>query len=215
MKPVVSKKFILRFAAVLTLLTFFFFLIKNAGKFLVLNDDQPLKAPAFVCMGSIPDRALATIDLFRAGKITHIYVVEENMLGLDTLRKLGYEWKSLSSLFISFLIQAGVPDTTITLIPGLARSTLDEARFFSKWLKDHGQCNSDTILLITSAQHTRRAKIIFNHVLHKMCNSEIYIITFPSPYSGYNAKYWYMKKESIQTTLFEYIKLLSFFIYER
>lgn len=166
-------------------------------------------------MGSVPDRALATIDLFKSGKIKHIYLVEENMLGLDTLRKLGFDLESQSQQFISILIQAGIPDSIITLIPGLARSTLEEAFFLSKWLRNKNPRCLDTILIVTSAHHTRRAGIIFKNVLQNTFNHQINVLTYPSAYTGFDAKYWYKHKESIQVTLSEYFKLLSFFFIER
>lgn len=197
------------------LLTASLLLIRSAGTFLV-KSEQPVHATtAIILMGSIPDRALAAIDLYKAGRLKRLIIVEENMLGLNYLRQQGFKVQTNSEQMLSLLVQAGIADSLITIIPGMARSTLMEAKAYDRWLSDHPVNRPDTVLLISSAAHMRRASIIFNHVLNRRSGRSICITTFPSPYSGYNAQRWYASKEDIQTTLSEYFKLASFHLVER
>lgn len=191
------------------------FCVLNLGLFLEYKISVKNASYAIILMGSIPDRALAAIDLYEKGLIKHIYIVEEYMLVIKVLKKKKYTIQTLSEQMKSILQQAGIADSLITIIPGYARSTLMEAQAFKKWLSLHPESSPDTLLIITSAAHTRRATMIFNHVLNRKASHNIFIASYPSPYSGYNAQKWFTSKEDIQTTLSEYIKILSFQLVER
>lgn len=166
-------------------------------------------------MGSIPDRALAAIDLYNKALIKKVYIVEENMLGLLELRKRGFMVHTNSEQMKSLLVQAGFNESDITIIPGLARSTKMEADAFTKYLSSHPIPRPDTVLLITSASHTRRAAMIFQYSLNRNSSHKIFVATYPSPYSGYDMNGWFRSKEDIQTTLSEYFKITSFLLIEK
>lgn len=189
------------------------FLLPQAGPYLVL-DQRSARADAIVIlMGSIPDRFLAAVDAYNMHYAEKILIVEENMLGLNYLREMGYDVHTNSEQCASLLIQVGVSEEQIVIISGNARSTLMEAQAIKKWLSDHPQ--TDTLLLVSSASHMRRAHMIFDHILNHKASHQIVIFTYPSKYSGYNASKWYASKEDIQTTLSEYLKMLSFIFVER
>lgn len=200
---------------VLAFFIFLFFAIRSAGTFLAKSEQPKHTVTALILMGNIPDRALAAIDLYKAGKIKNIIIVEENMQGLIYLRKQGFKVYTNSEQMLSLLVQVGIPDSLITIIPGMARSTLMEAQAYDRWLASNPLAKPDTLLLISSAAHMRRASLIFNHVLNRRSRRNIYIATFPSPYSGYNSQSWYTSKEDIQTTLSECLKIVSFQLVER
>ncbi|MGC8866328.1 MAG: YdcF family protein [Bacteroidales bacterium] len=209
------KNTFIKYALAIGVLFLLIFVFKNAGFYLVRSSYMLHHVSSIICMGSIPDRALAAIDLYEKGLIRHIYIVEENMLGIIDLKKKKYTIQTHSEQMKSILQQAGIADSLITIIPGYARSTLMEAQAFEKWLSLHPESRPDTLLIITSAAHTRRATMIFNHVLNRNASHNISIASYPSPYSGYNAQKWFTSKEDIQTTLSEYIKILSFQLVER
>jgi uncharacterized SAM-binding protein YcdF (DUF218 family) len=214
-KLTLTKSNFLFAGVILAFFILLFFAIRSAGTFLV-KSEQPRNAfPALILMGSIPDRALAAIDLYKAGKIKNVIIVEENMQGLIYLRQQGFKVYTNSEQMLSLLVQAGISDSLITIIPGMARSTLMEAQAYDRWLASNPLAKPDTLLLISSAAHMRRASLIFNHVLNRRSRRNIYIATFPSPYSGYNAQSWYTSKEDIQTTLSECLKIVSFQLVER
>jgi len=187
----------------------------RAGKFLVREQLPSQPVSAIILMGSLPNRALAAISLFNRGFIKKFYIVEENMLGLSPLHERGYDLITNSEQMKSILMQAGIDDSIITIIPGMARSTIMEAKAFTNWMALHPEAKPDTLLIISSATHTRRAFMIFNHILNHKSSNHIFICTYPSPYSGYDAQGWFKTKEDIQTTLSEYLKLLSFLFVEQ
>lgn len=190
-------------------------IIPHAGCYLVRHSaDLPHQGFFLVLMGSIPDRALAAIELYRAYPQTRqILIVEENMLGLEYFRKLGYKVHTNSAQMASILSQAGIPDSIIRILPGYARSTLMEAQAVKNYLQN--EKTIDSLVIISSAAHTRRAFFIFNDFLNRKNDHKVALFTYPSPYSGYNCHQWYRSKEDLQTTLSEYIKITSFYFFER
>lgn len=187
----------------------------QAGNYLVRNSGKiPRQGVFLILMGSIPDRALAAIDLYKDYPQTRqIWIVEENMLGLEFFREKGYKVFSNSEQMAAILAQAGVPDSIIHIIPGMARSTLMEASAVAKYIKDNNRV--DSLVIISSAAHTRRAYMIFDDILNKSYKLNVAISTYPSIYSGYDCKRYYSNKEDIQTTLSEYLKIISFYLFER
>jgi uncharacterized SAM-binding protein YcdF (DUF218 family) len=72
----------------------------------------------------------------------------------------------------------------------------------------------DTLILVTSAQHTRRSSMIFRTAL-KDADHPVCVLCSPSAYTIFNPKYWWRGKEGIQTVLSEYVKIGNFLLLER
>jgi uncharacterized SAM-binding protein YcdF (DUF218 family) len=106
-------------------------------------------------------------------------------------------------------VALGIPDSCITMLPGDARSTLDEALVVRDYLA--GRDAMDTLILVSSPAHMRRAYMIFRAVLHESEN-DVYIGCSPSKYSSFKADKWWRRKEDIQSVLSEWVKILSFIL---
>lgn len=186
--------------------------MRFAGTWLV-RKDGPRKADVMVMlMGSIPDRVLETSDLYRAGYAKKIILVEENMGSYRKLEERGAEILSNTTQCFNALIRLGVKSTDITILPGDAESTLAEAMIVRNFLK--GQPEADRLILVTSPGHTRRSWIIFSQAFRKS-GMKTRIIAVPSKYNAFSGHGWWKHKETIQIVLQEYIKLFSFFVFER
>lgn len=165
-------------------------------------------------MGSIPDRVLQVYDVYNAGLANRIIIVEENMSGFNALTNKGVTIISNSSQCRNALMQLGIDCTSITVLPGNARSTLMEAQIIKSYIKLHPEI--DTLIVVTSSHHTRRAGLIIDHVLNKGENYKpVYIMTSPSVYNDFNPKHWYTRKEDIQIVMSEWIKLFAWWGMER
>jgi uncharacterized SAM-binding protein YcdF (DUF218 family) len=163
-------------------------------------------------MGSFPERVLQAVDLYNDGRSDRVIIVEEYMGPFRELEAKGVSIESNSEQAVRSLVTLGVPPDSIILLPGDARSTLDEARVIKSYIAMHPAI--DTLLLVSSAAHTRRAWMIFNSALDTK-NNGLYIGVSPSAYSGFNPEKWWRRKEDIQTVLTEYLKIGSFILFER
>ena len=185
---------------------------RHTGEWLA-REDVPPKADALILlMGSFPERVLQAVDLYHEGIADRLIIVFESMGPYQILESRGAGVIRTTQQARDAAVALGIPDSCITLLPGDARSTLDEALAIRNYLT--GNQSMDTLVLVSSPAHMRRAYMIFRTVLH---SSEInaYIGCSPSTYSSFNADRWWRRKEDIQSVLSEWIKILSFIVFEK
>ncbi len=184
----------------------------NAGRWLV-KEKLPSRADALVIlMGNFPERVLQAYDLYYDGRADRIVIVEESMGPYQNLEERGVRIETNSEQAVRSLITLGVPVDSITLLAGDARSTLDEAVAVRDFL-DHKH-GADTLILVSSAAHMRRAALIFNRALRSQ-PVPVTIGCSPSSYSGFNPDKWWRRKEDIQSVMSEYLKISSFLLFEK
>jgi uncharacterized SAM-binding protein YcdF (DUF218 family) len=163
-------------------------------------------------MGGFSDRVLQAADLYKKGKAGRLLIVEESMGPFSELEARGAEIISNTVQARNSAIALGIPADSITVLPGDARSTLDEAIVVRDYLVERDDI--DTILLVSSSAHMRRASMIFKAAL-KNNDHTVYIGCSPSAWSDFNAARWWRDKEGIQSVLTEYAKMGSFVVFEK
>lgn len=185
---------------------------RNAGSWLV-KDDKPEHADAMVMLfGSTRDRVLHVADLYHqniTGKIIlpinsdeyyHSSEVKKTQNFIDTL-KVSYRLGKL-----------GVPLDSIVKVRGDAISTMMEAVIVREYLRNN--TNLDTLIIISSKYHTRRASMIFKAAV-KSLDNPVTILCSPSPYTKFNKEKWWRSKGDIKKVVLEYLKILNFILFER
>jgi len=185
---------------------------RRAGAWLV-KEDVPGHADAIILlMGNFPERVLQVYDTWESGQADRVIIVEESMGAFAALESRGASIMSNSEQAAGSLVAFGIPRDNIVLLPGNARSTLDEAYAVGKYLA--GNSETDTLILVSSPAHMRRAHIIFKRTLRSM-DKAVVIGCKPSSYSSFNGVKWWRRKEDIQTVFSEYIKIASFMLIEK
>jgi uncharacterized SAM-binding protein YcdF (DUF218 family) len=187
---------------------------RNAGLWLV-KEDKPLPEHSdaiVILMGSIPDRVLQAADLYQSGQNSKIIIVESSMGEYKRLKERGVHIISDTEQLCNALITMNIPKDNINIIPGDASSTLMEVSIIRAYLIDKPEI--DTILLVSSAPHTRRAFKIFRAAF-RMADMPVCIVCVPSTYTNFNAAKWWRSKEGIQSVFMEYLKIASFMLFER
>ena len=100
---------------------------RRAGSWLA-KEDVPGQADAIILlMGNFPERVLQVYDTWESGLADRIIIVEESMGAFATLESRGASIMSNSEQASESLVALGIPRDKIVLLPGNARSTLDEA----------------------------------------------------------------------------------------
>ena len=185
---------------------------RRAGTWLV-KEDVPEHADAMVMlMGGFPDRLLQAVDLYKEGAAGRLIIVEESMGSFSTLESRGAEIISNTQQAKNSAIALGIPADSITILPGEARDTKTEAIAVRNYLA--GNIAIDTLLLVSSPSHMRRASMIFNAALRDS-EPPVYVGCSPSAYTNFNADRWWRDKEGIQTVLSEFVKIGSFVMFEK
>jgi len=185
---------------------------RRAGRWLVKEERPPRADALVILMGSFPERVLQAYDLYYDGRADRIVIVEESMGPYQNLEERGVRIETNSEQAVRSLITLGVPADSITLLPGDARSTLDEAVAVRDFL--YHKPGADTLILVSSAAHMRRAALIFNRALRSQ-PVPVTIGCSPSSYSGFNPDKWWRRKEDIQSVMSEYLKICSFLLFEK
>jgi uncharacterized SAM-binding protein YcdF (DUF218 family) len=185
---------------------------QGVGNWLV-KEDIPVHADAAVLlMGYFPERVLQVADLYHERVADNLIIVYESMGPYQELESRGASVIRTTEQARDAAVALGIPDSCITMLPGNARSTLDEALAVREYLT--GKPGLDTLLLVSSPAHMRRAYMIFMTVLNNTGN-RTYIGTSPSEYSSFNPHNWWRRREDIQAVLSEWVKIVSFVIFER
>lgn len=185
---------------------------RRAGTWLV-KDDKPVHADAMVLlMGEISDRVLQTADLYKKGTADRLIIVKESMGPYRVLEARGANIISSTRQAHDAAVALGIPADSITILSGDARSTLNEAIVVRDYLA--ANMESDTLLLVSSAHHMRRAEMIFRTVLRDP-DKHIRVLCSPSAYTTFDAKHWWRDKEDVQDVMSELVKIVSFQVLER
>jgi uncharacterized SAM-binding protein YcdF (DUF218 family) len=212
MKPTsyIKRKYII-IISVLGLMLLLMYVFVVAGNWLVVKNEL-IKADAIVVlMGSPGDRILEAKDIYSNSYSSKIFFIEDNDPGRKELKAKGIILPNDAIKNKATALQLGIPDSVITIVPGNANSTYDEAKVLLTYLNKNQEIES--IIIISSNYHMRRAGIIFNNELAK-CNHKVEIILAPSKYTEFNANHWYSDRQSRKIVVFEYIKILNYYLFD-
>ncbi len=166
----------------------------------------------FLLVGVLKDRTLALSELYRSGKVDSIVYAKTKDTDFKYLDSLGVDICRDTDKIKLALIQLGVPTDKIIQLESHNRSTIDEANVLRDYLTLHQEINKVT--LVTSSYHSRRAYLIVKNRL-KSLNRSIIIDVYPNSYTNTNLKKWWKNKEDTVLVVTEYMKLLSFLLWEQ
>ena len=189
---------------------------RKAGTYLVKNDHTEHADVMIMLTGTLTDRVLQTADLYHQNTAPKILIVEAGMGPDSILEERGIHITSISRQVRDILIQLGIPADSIVLLPGGATSTRMEAEIIRDYLRNQESINS--LLLVSSAQHTRRAYKIFNAAFHPIREAReeaIIVSCSPSKYTDFHAEKWWRSSDDIQKLVKEYLKLINFYLFEK
>ena len=206
------RAWIYKLGAVLLILLLAVGSCRKAGARLV-KADHPEHADAMIMlMGSITDRLLQTADLYHEKVAGKVWIVEAGMDADSIMEERGVQIISNSMRARYALIDLGIPADSIVILPGGATSTRMEAGITRDYLVT--QTGIDTLLLVSSASHTRRAFRIFEAAFTPL-EEPVALYCSPSSYSNFHAKKWWRHRNDIEDVLIEYLKLANFYLFER
>lgn len=181
-----------------------------AGRFLVIADPLPAHADAIVILaGSIPDRVLEAVDLYRAGRAPRIVVTRERLRRGDAaLRSRGVRLPEGDELTVMALGHLGVPAEAIVRLRRRATNTEGEAATIARWACAHHLAR---LIVVTSRFHTRRARLILVQAL----GPRVSVALRPSRYDTFAARHWWRDRRDAKFVLSEYEKLAHYWLRER
>ncbi|NLA49670.1 MAG: YdcF family protein [Bacteroidales bacterium] len=187
-------------------------IVINAGKWLVRDNGEIHGDAVVILMGSIADRVLQAEYVYKQGLADRIIIVKESMGVYKALENKGVRIISSTWQVSNALTALGIPPGNIVILPGDAISTQMEAMRVRDYCLH--QADIDTLLLVTSAHHTRRASMIFESAFRKK-DIPVTILCSPSSFTKFDPSGWWKDKEGIQQVLLEYMKIANFLLLDK
>ena len=187
-------------------------LSRQAGSFLV-KADPPQKSDAIVVlMGSTPDNVLHTVDLYKRGVAPKVIIGRTSMDHWKEVMERGVHPLVGADQFKEIAVGLGIPYEDILILPGSNNSTLDEAQLIREYIEINPE--ADTITVVCSKAHSRRAGMIFNKVF-KSHGLDVHLVLSPSPYSDFEGKRWWSHRDNVEVVVNSWIKLIIFVTVEQ
>ena len=176
------------------------------GAFLVVVD--PLeKADAIIVLGgTMYERQLEAVDLYKAGMAPRICLFREIAdYGERELIARGVPYLRSIDVQIEAMEKLSVPRSAITILDQ-ADSTADEASHLLELVKkDH----LSRIIIVTSKQHTRRARLVMRR---RLTPAGVTVMVRPTSYDKSEVDHWWRELATLRFTLFESQRLLLYWI---
>lgn len=184
-------------------------LLTAMGRFLI-NDEPLEKGDAIVVLaGSIPDRILEAVSLYKEGYAPRIFLSRGHIPpGYSRLAALGIHVPRQFELNRFVAERSGVPPAVLTEVGGNEHSTVDEAQ---EVLRFAGSQGVRTLIVVSSKAHTRRASIIYRH----LADPSLRIISRPSRFDEFAAERWWHDRTARRRVIIEWQKLLAFVTIDR
>ena len=181
------------------------------GTYLVRQDKLEKADAMIILMGNIPDRAMEAYDLYMEAYAREIIIVMANRYGIEVFRKKGIPLDGQTTITQKALTGIGVSGDIITILPGDAKSTQEEAVAVRNYMERNP--GLDTLILVTSSYHSRRAALTFEKELSHLDRPTV-LISCPSKYTGFQSENWWKDRESSKLVFFEYLKFVNTWLFQ-
>lgn len=175
-------------------------LLSNLARWWVV-DEEAYEADAIVVLaGSLESRPFAAIELYHQKVaplvlLTNATAVPPLLVGIVP---------SESTAAREVLIRAGVPGSSVVVLPQKVGSTYDEARVVRAWAEAYG---ARRIVVATDPFHTRRTRWIFERALAGTKTEVVMVATWGHIYSTKN---WWRTEEGFVDFFTEVLKLVYY-----
>jgi uncharacterized SAM-binding protein YcdF (DUF218 family) len=194
-----TRLFWLALVVLLGLSTWFFRtpLLIEAGRFLDVSESPQKVDYVYVLGGDNDTRPFTAAALIKAGWAREALIPGESVSPAVTNGLIPPEHEIMRRV----LIARGVRPESITILPGQASNTREEAAELAEFLRDHPDC---TVAVITNGYHTRRARMHFVRALGDRIAS---VHFFAAPTDGYDATNWWHDDRGLIQFTNEFVKL--------
>ena len=176
------------------------------GAWLVVED--PLdKADAVVVLGgTMYERPMEAVELYKEGWAPRIYLFRQVAdWGEALLVERNFQYTREVDLQVEVMGRLGVPRDAIVILDQ-ANSTAEEADDVLALVTLE---KFSRVIVVTSKQHTRRARLVMNR---KVNPAGVTVIVRASRFDRSNVDRWWTNRSTLRFTLFETQRLLGYWI---
>ena len=176
------------------------------GAWLVVEDPLQKADAIFVLGGTMYERPLEAVDLYHEGWAPRVLLMRQIPdEGEDELVRRGIPFQREIDLQVDVLIKLGVPREAIEIL-GKQNSTKDEASALRAIVVARGW---PRVIVVTSKQHTRRARMVMNQ---RLADTGSQAILRASRYDKSDVDRWWQNRSTLRFTLFETQRLIAYWV---
>lgn len=192
-------------AAALLLLLVTALALPRLGAWLVVEDPLVKADAIYVLGGTMYERPLEAVDLYKAGWAPTIVLVRQVAdWGELWLNERGIEVASELDIQIDLLERIGVPRAAIASVEPMG-STAEEAAALLDLMNERGW---SSVIVVTSKQHTRRAGMSMRRVI----GGGKKVIVRASRYDRSDVDRWWTNRATLRFTVFETQRYLAYWL---
>jgi uncharacterized SAM-binding protein YcdF (DUF218 family) len=202
------KRRFIRYAAVAAAIVLLInvFALPRLGSWLVRQDPLETADAIIVLGGTMYERPLEAADLLKEGFAPRIFLFREySDWGEEELIARGVPYVSTADVQMATLQRLGVPQDRVELLDR-AGSTADEAGFVQALVT---QRKFSRVIIVTSKQHTRRARLVMHR---RLAGTGTTVIVRASRYDRSDVERWWDSRATLRFTLFETQRLIAYWI---
>ncbi len=201
------KRFLSRLAALAALLLLIAALAApRLGAWLVVEDPLQKADAIFVLGGTMFQRPLEAVDLYHEGWAPRMLLMRQIAdEGEIELQRRGVPFQREIDVQVDVLTRLGVPRPAIQILDE-QNSTRDEADTLlavvaaNRWSR---------VIVVTSKQHTRRARLVMNR---RLAGTGSQAIVRASRYDRADVDGWWRNRSTLRFTLFETQRLVAYWL---
>lgn len=195
-----------RLAAVIVIFAVLAAMVARFGAHLIVaSDPLPLHADAAIVLGggdvSMMARFGEAARLLESGKVDHL------MMMVATIHRWGEWMPDVVRRYVARELPADAAGKVV-ICEGLADSTFREARVLQRCL---GATDWESIVVVTSDFHTRRARLIWNAVLARE-GPQVSMTVHGVSDGGFEFRGWWRERVYAKTWIIEVTKLAWYFL---
>jgi uncharacterized SAM-binding protein YcdF (DUF218 family) len=195
-----KRIFWLALLLLVVLLAYFLFpaFLNGMGRFLIVRDEiNPADVIIVLSGDENGERVDEAVRLYRQGYARKVLMSG----GPLAWRLTAAEWMKRQA------VARGVPEKAI-MLEGKSRSTVENARFSLRILKEN---KVSSCILVTSPQHSRRSKRVFNKFFARE-GIEVFSHPVPLEQSEFKLPGWWRRHEDTQKVMWEYVAFVYYLL---
>lgn len=177
--------------------------IPALGAALVVTDALQPSDAIFVLDGGTPVRELEAASLYRLGYAPRV-VVARGRDAISVARQVSGE-PSRQERAVRVLRHVGVPEAAVVTLSQEVDNTVQELAADFAFATKQGLRR---VILVTSANHTRRVRVIWNSRYER----RIPALVYPTSWEAYDARRWWVSRRTMEETIHEALGIVHFML---
>jgi uncharacterized SAM-binding protein YcdF (DUF218 family) len=196
-----NNRWTVPFSILIVLVGAVFFAGMKAGAWLVVEDPLEPAQVMVVLSGRMPERAIEAARLYKQKAAPQVWV-SQGSGPVAQLAEMHIPYVGEDFYNERVLIALGVPADTIRVLPEPSANTAQEIEEISRVAR---QSNMRSVIIVTSAPHTRRVRAIWN----RLVGSSLRLIVRHPVDDSFDAAHWWRNTQDALDVVREWLGMAN------